>query len=460
MLKIKSRSVILLMVLMMLTPQFLRGKNKILQEKSGVLKLDKKKKTVIINSICKELKENYIFPDVSKKIGLLLKKNLKRGRYKKITNAIEFGRILTIDIRKVNNDKHLRINFRPRMVKMIKERKSKSKEKNKDAFNIRLKRSRETNFGFKKVEILEGNIGYLDLRMFEATNIAGKTAVTAMNFLANSNAIIIDLRNNGGGSPSMIQLLSSYFFSHSGNDDGGVHLNSFEYRAGKEMQQFWTLPYVPGKLMVDKDLYILTSRRTFSAAEEFTYNMKNLKRATIIGEITGGGAHPGEDFIIGKNYVMFIPFGRAINPVTKKNWEGVGVKPDITVSKEIALNKAHYIALEKLIKKAKDPNRRNKLNWVFEGIKSEINRVDINEKELIKYIGNYSRNQKIKLKKGTLIFNRQGQDFKLIPMSNTKFKIESIDFVRIEFVLNKKGIVTGFFSLLDNGRKMFVDKTE
>ena len=185
--------------------------------------------------------------------------------------------------------------------------------------------ARRNNFGFRKVERLAGNIGYLDFRGFASPDQAGATAIAAMNFLAYCDAIIVDLRQNGGGDPAQIQLISSYFF------DEPVHLNDLYARAKDTTENYWTLPYVPGPKAAGADLYILTSARTFSGAEEFTYNMKNLKRATVIGETTGGGAHPTGTRIVQTDFILRVPFARAINPVSKTNWEGTGVAPDIAV---------------------------------------------------------------------------------------------------------------------------------
>ena len=176
--------------------------------------------------------------------------------------------------------------------------------------------------------------------------------MAAMNFLANADAVIIDLRRNGGGSAEMIQLISSYFLKER------THLNSFEDRGLDTMTQSWSFHYVPGKPMFETDLYILTSERTFSAAEEFTYNMKNLKRATIVGETTGGGAHPGGMRIVNDGFLVWVPTGRAVNPISKTNWEGTGVSPDVAVARDKALEKARALALEKMIKAA--TRRRDK----------------------------------------------------------------------------------------------------
>ncbi len=129
-----------------------------------------------------------------------------------------------------------------------------------------------------------------------------------MNFLAYCDAIIVDLRQNGGGDPAQIQLISSYFFEEP------VHLNDLYARATDRTENYWTLPYVPGAEASKADLYVLTSARTFSGAEEFSYNLQNLKRATIIGETTGGGAHPTNAMIVQRDFILRVPFARAINP--------------------------------------------------------------------------------------------------------------------------------------------------
>jgi C-terminal processing protease CtpA/Prc len=197
------------------------------------------------------------------------------------------------------------------------------------------------NCGFVKVEILPGNVGYLKFDMFADPDVCGPTAVAAMNFLAHVDAIIFDLRENGGGDPEMIALLSTYLFSEP------THLNDLWERKDDTTHQHWTLPYVPGTRLDGKPVYVLTSSQTFSGAEEFSYNLKNLKRATIIGETTGGGAHPVAGHRIDDHFMIGVPFARAINPISKTNWEGTGVEPDIKVPATDALTTAQKLAAEK-----------------------------------------------------------------------------------------------------------------
>ncbi len=162
----------------------------------------------------------------------------------------------------------------------------------------------------------------------------------SMAIISGSDAIIIDLRKNGGGSPAMVQYLCSYFFGER------VHLNSLYWRQGDRTDEFWTLDEIGGKKLPNVPLFVLTSSRTFSGAEEFSYNMQTQKRATLIGETTGGGANPGGGFRVNADLTVFIPTGAAINPITGTNWEGVGVVPEIKTSAEEALEKAISLAKE------------------------------------------------------------------------------------------------------------------
>lgn len=267
-----------------------------------------------------------------------------------------------------------------------------------------------------------------------------------MNFLAYADAIIFDLRQNGGGSPSMIQLISSYLF------DEPTHLNSFYIRKEDTTKQFWTQAWVDGPKMSDALVYVLTSRNTFSGAEEFTYNLKNLKRGTIIGETTGGGAHPVDGRIFANlNVAMSLPFGRAINPITGTNWEGTGVTPDIEVPQEKALDVAHMEAIKELLKKADDPDVKHQLNWAIEGKKTVLEPYTPPEGVLQDYVGVYGP-RRLWVEEGQLYYQRgENPRYRLIPMADDKFMMENLDYFRIEFVRDETGKVVKLVGLYDNG---------
>jgi hypothetical protein len=310
--------------------------------------LDTQKQTQVINRIIDTINENYVFADVAKNMGEHILKQLKKGAYKKITDPAEFATVLTKDLRDICHDLHLRVNYFPEPPRQ-------RPDAPQDPEEIR-RRLSYSNFGFEKVQRLAGNVGYLKLNGFIGAEYGGATAVAAMNFLANCDALIVDLRQNGGGQPSMIQLINSYFF------DEPVHLNSFYIRKGDKTQQFWTQAHVQGKRMTQADIYVLTSKRTFSGAEEFTYNLKNMKRGTIIGETTGGGAHPVRfHYFEELQFGIRVPFGRAINPISGTNLEGTGIKPDIEVPQEKAYDTAYKLAVKNLLTKTKTPEEKRRL---------------------------------------------------------------------------------------------------
>jgi hypothetical protein len=409
--------------------------------------IDEAAKAAVVDSLTNALDDIYVFPDIAQKMVKTIKSNLRKGRYKDAATGGEFAGMLTEDMFEIAHDRHLHIDYMPEPPRFA-FRDTLTEEDEQGIFDILA----ADNFGFYRLERLPGNIGYLDLRGFNDTRWAGRTAVAAMNFLAYCDAIIIDLRRNGGGSPSMIQLISSYFF------DDPVHLNDFYIRATDKTKQFWSQTYVEGPKMADTDLYILTSSYTFSAAEEFTYNMKNLERATIIGETTGGGAHPVElhawpDLKMS----LSVPFGRAVNPISGTNWEGTGIEPHIQVPEGEALEVAHLTALEKLAEKAGEGPEQAQLLWDIDRLKAMTNQVEIDTDTMRKYAGNYGA-RKLTLENGALYYQRnQGPKMKMIPMTGTTFMFEEIDGFKLEIELNGAGNPVAALGHYREGR---IDRTE
>jgi retinol-binding protein 3 len=286
----------------------------------------------VIDGAIAKLDEFYVFPDVAKKMGIAVRNLAKRGEFDSITDGNAFAKLLTSHFQDVSHDKHLFVSFSPMRLP------DDSPTPSPDAMARYREAMRETNCAFEKVEHLSGNVGYVKFSGFGDPEVCAPTAIAAMNFLGGVDALIFDLRQNGGGDPKMIALISTYLFATP------THLNDLWTRKGDETQQFWTLPYVPGQRLPSIPVYVLTSHRTFSGAEEFSNNLKVLKRATIVGEVTGGGAHPVAGHRIDDRFTIGVPFARAINPITKTNWEGVGVEPDVMVPAEDALTTAQTLA--------------------------------------------------------------------------------------------------------------------
>jgi len=317
-------------------------------------------KRVALGSIDK-LNAAYVFPEVADKMGAAIRERAAKNEYDSITSSRALCEKLTRDLQAVSHDKHIRVVYSNDGFQRQGPPSAEDRERNRKqaAFN---------NFGVEKVERLPGNIGYLDFRGFMQASLAQDTIAAAMNVLAHTDALIVDLRQNGGGDPETVAFMTSYLYGSK-----PVHLNDLYFRPANQTTEWWTKADVPGKRFgPDKPVYILTSRRTFSAAEEFTYNLKALKRATIVGENTGGGAHPGGVQSIDEHFGIFVPSGRAINPITKKNWEGDGVQPDVETQAPKALKTAHILALKGIIEKMTDEERKKRFIAVQRDLEKEL----------------------------------------------------------------------------------------
>ena len=404
--------------------------------------IDRDAKAAIIDSLTTALNNIYIFPDVAKEIEKGLKKKLKKKEYDDI-NALEaFTRRLTEDMEEIAHDGHLWI--RPAREEEL--NRTQRDEPTDEEIAQRNARLAYSNYGFEKVERFEGNIGYLKFNMFSHALGAGGTAIAAMNFLENCDALIIDLRDNGGGSPSMIQLISSYFFEEP------THLNTFYIRRSDEYKQFWTQRHVEGNRLVDVPLYVLTSSRTYSGAEEFTYNMKNLERGTIIGETTGGGAHPtGVHIFADTKVAASIPFGRAINPISNTNWEGTGIEPHIQVPRDEALDVAKIEAMKQILESSDEEWKKVAIRFVVERLEALRNPADVGEETLKRWAGDYGPRHII-FENGELWYERDERPkYRMIPISETLFCFEEIVYFKLQIETDADGNPVAIVGHYDNG---------
>ncbi len=356
-----SKALTRLAIILLLAFMFVSGA--VAQPEQPDLTIDAAARTKVIDGVLKRLNDSYVFPEVAKKMEQSIRERVDKKEYDQITSAKQFATQLTKDLQAVSNDKHLRVRYSHQPIPERgpqREPTAAEKEERKRDLDWR-------NHGFTKVERLRGNIGYLEFLNFMDDELGVDTVAAAMNFVNGTDALIIDMRRNRGGNPAMVALVCSYFFGPE-----PVHLNDLYWREGNRTNEFWTKKEVAGKRYLNKDVYVLTSKDTFSGAEEFTYNLKNLKRATIVGETTGGGAHPGGGYRITEHFGMFVPTGRAISPITKTNWEGTGVTPDVAVPAEQALIVARLMALKKSLSTLTNPDRKA-------GVQDEIQKL---EKEL------------------------------------------------------------------------------
>ncbi len=266
----------------------------------------------LIETVTTLLTGNYVFPGDAERIAAVL----RRTDSDHLADDAEFAHAVTADLQSVNGDKHLRLLHEPPRP-----------------------RATTTGHGFAKVEVLDGDIGYLEITALRDPREFGDVAAAAMTLVADTGGLVLDLRRNRGGDPGMIALVCAYLF------DEFTHLNDLHFRRDDLTVQFWTPPYVPGRRFGgSKPVWVLTSPATFSGGEELAYNLQQLGRARVVGEPTRGGAHPSTWHRISDDLVVTIPDGRAVNPVTGTNWEGVGVVPDVRVPAADALARALELA--------------------------------------------------------------------------------------------------------------------
>ena len=320
-------------------------------------RIDGAQRLALIDGVIREINQSYIFPALAKRVEAALRQHQQRGDYNAITSAEKFSSTVNDHMQAVTQDKHLRIFYSAdAMPKEDANREVSAEQRAAQRAEV-VAGMKAQNFGIERLERLPFNIGYLALNAFSPTGLAAESLGAAMTVLANTDALIIDLRRNGGGDPATVALLASYFF------ESRERLNDIYYREGDRTEQMWSSDFVIGTRYGDKkDLYILTSHGTFSAAEDFSYAMKNIKRATVVGETTGGGAHPGDVKRLDEHFAVFVPNGRSISPITKTDWEGTGVTPDLPCNAGDAMKTAQVTILKKMAKAEMNAGRLARLN--------------------------------------------------------------------------------------------------
>ena len=383
----------------------------------------------LIQSITDSLSKHYIFPEKAVIISNYLESQLKKNSYNALLDKPErLAEQIMQDIKVVHHDPHMRIKFDPGFVPQ-------EIYKPTPENNERVKKYwKENNYTFKKVEILPGNIGYLPFDLFTDDIEAAKPTIkAALIFIANTRALIIDLRNNMGGSPQMVSQLESYFFKEK------THMNDLINRTNMDTTFLYADPAKADGVYLSMPVYILTGQHTFSGAEDFRYAMQTAKRAIVVGETTGGGAHPQMPFSVGQHFIVFIPFARSINPVTKTDWEGTGVMPNVKATANKASIKAQELIFRDELSRATDQKEKNKYLYY-------INSLLVNDAKkqpalniLMLYAGTYG-GLKIYLDKNKLYCkndNNGGAVSELKYLNNNLFVLDQE--AQIEFIRDSKG---------------------
>jgi hypothetical protein len=299
----------------------------------------------IVTAAMALLRANYVFPELAERAATAVEARLAAGEYDDLDEITLTG-LVTSQLQEITGDKHLalRLGGEPGPGRGSGPGGGPGPGGPEDHESRRLAMRRMDNFGIGRVERLDGNVGYLDVRRVAVPAHAGPAIAAAMELVAGTHALIIDLRRNGGGAPEGVVFWCSYLF-----DERPTHLNDIFRADTGQTRQFWALPYVPGPRYLDRPVYVLTSSRTFSGGEDFAYTLQALGRAQVIGETTGGGAHPTRPFPISAAVHIAVPFARSVNPVTGTNWQGTGVVPDVAVPEAQAYDTAYAMALRHVL---------------------------------------------------------------------------------------------------------------
>lgn len=314
--------------------------------------VDQRVRATTIESAIERLNQHYVFPEIAATVARDLRSRLERGEFDTVTSAETFAQRLTDTLRRETHDAHIEVRY---IEKPIPEQAPDQPESSGQQAAEQLQQLR-LNYGFSGFTRLRGNIGLVDVRFFGRPPHAARRVAALMALLADTGALIVDLRRCGGGDPETVMHFASYLY------DRPTHLNDIYWRDENRTEERWTAEAVSGQRFGEsRKLYLLTSRDTFSGCEDLAYALKNNGRATLVGETTGGGAHAGSPHRLGPHFMMFVPSGRPINPITKTDWEGVGVTPDVAVDAKRALDVAHIAALKAMAAVERDARWKQQL---------------------------------------------------------------------------------------------------
>lgn len=394
----------------------------------------------IIETIASVFERYYPDPEMTTNMLDALRAESARGAYAEYTDLHAFTSRLTSDMRSVSHDDHITVwPFEP-IPDDLREETSLG--------------SAEDNYGFRRVELLPGNIGYIQLTSFHNPRTAGPTAIAAMNFVAHCDALIIDLRSNGGGDERMARFVSSYLF------DRATHLTNVEVPSEDRVQQDWTLEWVPGPRMADVSVYILLNKLSYSSAEHLAFALQQAGRAVVVGERTRGGAHAVKYLSFPEVSVNIrVPYTTDVAPDTGATYV-TGVVPDVPASTDDAFAAAKARAISDLLESETDGRNRFVLEWHLARYLAELQPIVLDESALLEYAGSYDESV-VFLDCGLLFLQREGRPKRaLVPLGDDEFSFRSPAFAhyRVRFTRDETGHVAGMYTHDSDGDSYPVER--
>ena len=402
-------------------------------------------KTQTIEDIRIALDKNYIHRERINDLRIGLEKNFSHGTYDKVKTPSEFATHLSSDLIDLSQDYHFFVFYQPDST--ISED-PKTPAVADSLFNedklVELKRS---NFGFQSLEILEGNIGYVRFDSFPDPAHAFETGAAAMKFVENTDAVIFDMRYNRGGHNQFGQFITSYFYEAS--DHRMIHKYAYMEEGERINGEYWTIPLLPGKRMPDIPVFVLTSTTTFSAGEWFAFELQKLGRATLVGQTTTGASHAVSRVRINDCFWMQVPVGLGRDPIDNSDFEGVGVRPDISIDASKAKSLAHVLAVKAVAERA--PTRQSEVNWLLPVLEARLEPADLDAHDLERFAGKYDGRQ-IRLQNGELTYHwRERFQLTLRRLNENTFSVEGGNEFRFRFV-ESGGVVIAMERIESDGR--------
>jgi hypothetical protein len=416
----------------------------------------------VVDTIAAQLERFYVDADTGRLIAAQLRQRLTGGAYDKIGTTAGFADALTSDLRGVNGDLHLSVQYAPDqptdhpgsrgLTTPGPRPPGAAPDPNEPELTPALLAEwRRSNFGLERAERLEGNVGYIRVRGFYDGPEAYAATGAALAFLERTDAIIFDLRDMPGGSGDM----SNWLLSHFTGTDSVASLAITNRSAGDSVVRY-TMAKVPGTKRPEVPLFILTSRGTASAGEDFTFVLHNLHRATVVGERTAGAGHNNAFLAAGHGFALSLSYTRVMDPRTGKEWERVGIEPDVAVEAGRALETAHALALRAIDDRTTEPARKRELALTAETLEARVRPHRIAPKLLASYAGMYGE-RTLSLRSDTLVFRRlQYRSYPLIPLNDSTFALGSIERLTIQ---TARGKVLRFRLVREDGDTIVAERT-
>ena len=363
----------------------------------------------VIDTLAARLRRHYVDADTGALIADRVRARLAAGAYDTVTSPGRFAEMLTVDLRSVNGDRHLNVTYSPDspgarpgpeglqmpavLPQPVMPTSPPPSSPGADAV-------RRNNYSLGRLDILPGNVGYMDIRGFSGAQMVIPAIKSALEYLQGTDAIIFDLRRNGGGSPFSVNIIISHFTT-----SDTLPSLTVKNRSGNQTFTRYTFATVPGPRRPTVPLYVLTSGATASAGEDFTFVLKNMKRATIVGGTTAGAGHNNATLALGNGFNASISFTRVMDPKTGAEWERVGVTPDVPVEPARALDVAHALALKTIAASETDPRRRRILDLTRETVEAQATPRAVPPATLGGYAGEYEGGRTISVEDGRLMYS-------------------------------------------------------